>query len=43
MAEAMVKEHIIEDYDAFELLVLRLYDAGFHEVRDIASLSGMKI
>lgn len=42
MAEAMVKEHIIEDYDAFELLVLRLYDAGFHEVRDIASLSGMK-
>ena len=42
MGEAMVKEHIIEDYDALELLVLRLYDAGFHESKEIASLSGMK-
>ena len=42
MGEALVKEHIIEDYDAIELLVLRLYDAGFHESKEIASLSGMK-
>ncbi len=42
MGEAMVKEHIVEDYDALELLVLRLYDAGFHDCKDIASLSGMK-
>lgn len=42
MAEAMVKEHIIEDYDSLELLVLRLYDIGFRDVRSIASLSGMK-
>lgn len=41
-AEAMVKEHIIEDYDALELLVLRLYAAGFHKIEDIVSLSGMK-
>ena len=42
MAEAMVKEHIIEDYGALELLVLRLYEAGFHDSKEIASLSGMK-
>jgi len=42
MAEAMVKEHIVEDFDALELLVLRLYDAGFHTVKDMASLSGMQ-
>ncbi|MGN0424008.1 MAG: hypothetical protein ACI4FY_01705 [Acetatifactor sp.] len=42
MAEAMVKEHIIEDFDALELLVLRLYDAGFRKKEEIASLSGMK-
>ena len=42
MAEAMVKEHIVEDYDALELLVLRLYDAGFRDAETLASLSGMK-
>ena len=42
MAEAMVKEHIIEDYGALELQVLRLYEAGFHDSKEIASLSGMK-
>ena len=31
LAEAMVREHIVEDYDALELLVLRLYDIGFHD------------
>lgn len=41
MAEAMVKEHLIEDFDALELFVLRLYDAGFRNSKDIASLSGM--
>lgn len=41
-AEAMVKEHIVEDYDALELLVLRLYNAGFRTVKEMASLSGMK-
>lgn len=41
MAEAMVKEHIIEDYDALELLVLRLYDIGFHSLDALTSLSGM--
>ncbi len=42
IAEVMVKEHIVEDFDALELLVLRLYNAGFHTVKSIASLSGMK-
>lgn len=42
MAEVMVKEHIVEDFDALELLVLRLYDAGFHTAQSIAALSGMK-
>lgn len=42
MAEVMVKEHIVEDFEALELLVLRLYDAGFHTVSEIAALSGMK-
>lgn len=42
MAEVMVKEHIVEDFEALELLVLRLYDAGFRSVKEIASLSGMK-
>ena len=42
LAEAMVREHIVEDYDALELLVLRLYDIGFHDVETIASVSGMK-
>lgn len=42
MAEVMVKEHIVEDFEAVELLVLRLYEAGFHSVKEIASLSGMK-
>ena len=41
MAEAMVKEHIIEDYDALELLILRLYDIGFHSLDALTSLSGM--
>ena len=41
MAEAMVKEHIIEDYDALELLILRLYDIGFHSLGALTSLSGM--
>ena len=41
-AEAMVKEHIIEDYDFLELLILRLYDAGFHDVEQLTTLSGMK-
>jgi len=42
VAEVMVKEHIVEDFEALELLVLRLYDAGFHSAKEIASLSGMK-
>ena len=42
ICEAMVREHIIEDFDALELLVLRLYEAGFHDSKEIASLSGMK-
>ena len=42
MAEVMVKEHIVEDFGALELLVLRLYEAGFHSVKEISSLSGMK-
>ena len=42
MAEVMVKEHIVEDFEALELLVLRLYEAGFHSVKEISSLSGMK-
>lgn len=41
MAEIMVKEHIVEDFDALELLFLRLYDVGFHSVKSIANLSGM--
>lgn len=41
MAEAMVKEHIVEEYDSLELLILRLYDAGFHNVKELVSLSGM--
>ena len=36
MAEAMVKEHIIEDYGALELLVLRLYEAGFHDSKAVS-------
>lgn len=42
VAEVMVKEHIVEDFEALELLVLRLYDAGFHTAKAIATLSGMK-
>lgn len=42
IAEVMVKEHIVEDFEALELLVLRLYDAGFHTAKAIATLSGMK-
>ena len=42
LVEAMVREHIVEDYDALELLVLRLYDVGFRDVDTLASLSGMK-
>ena len=42
MAEAMVKEYIVENYEALELLVLRLYDAGFHDVKQLSSLSGMQ-
>jgi hypothetical protein len=38
----MVKEHIVEDFEALELLVLRLYDAGFRTVGAISALSGMK-
>ncbi len=41
-AEAMVKEYIIEDYDALELLTLRLYAAGIKSEEAIAALSGMK-
>lgn len=40
-AEAMVMEHLVEDYDSLELLVLRLYMAGFRKAETIASLSGM--
>lgn len=43
LAEAMVREHIVEDYDALELLVLRLYDVGFRDTNILASLSGMKL
>ena len=35
--------HIVEDYDALELLVLRLYDVGFRDAETLASLSGMKL
>ena len=42
LVEAMVREHIVEDYDALELLVLRLYDVGIHDVETLTSLSGMK-
>lgn len=42
IAEVMVKEHIVEDFETLELLVLRLYDAGFHTAKAIAGLSGMK-
>lgn len=42
IAEAMVREHLVEDYNVLELLVLRLYHAGFHDVEQLASLSGMK-
>ena len=42
MAEAMVKEYIVESYEALELLVLRLYDAGFHDIKQLSSLSGMQ-
>ena len=41
IAEAMVKEHIVEDYDFFELLILRLYELGFRSVEELSSLSGM--
>ena len=40
MAEAMVKEHIIEDYGALELLVLRLYEAGFLIVKRLPHYQG---
>lgn len=43
LAEAMVREHIVEDYDALELLILRLYDVGFRDAETLASLSGMKL
>jgi len=42
IAEAMVKEHIVEDYDSLEMLVLRLYDIGYRDVGALASLTGMK-
>ena len=42
LADVIVKEHIVEDFEALELLVLRLYDAGFRSVKSIANLSGMK-
>ena len=41
METSKVKEHIIEDYDALELLILRLYDIGFHSLDALTSLSGM--
>ncbi len=42
ITEVIVKEHVVEDYEALELLTLRLYDAGFRSTEAIAGLSGMK-
>lgn len=42
IAEADVKEYLIEDYDELELLVLRLYEAGFRDIQSLTQLSGMK-
>ena len=41
VADAMVEEHIVEDYDVLELLVLRLLAAGLHDIGMLARLSGM--
>ena len=43
IAEASVREYIVEDFDVLQLLALRLYDAGFRDPQVLASLSGMRL
>lgn len=40
IAEADVKEYIIEEYDSLELLVLQLYDTGLRNESMISSVTG---
>ena len=42
IAEASVEEYVVEDFNVLQLLVLRLYDAGFRSAKDMASLCGMR-
>lgn len=42
IAEASVEEYVIEDFNVLQLLVLRLYDAGFRSAKDMAALCGMR-
>lgn len=43
IAETSVEEYVVEDFNVLQLLVLRLYDAGFRSAKDMASLCGMRV
>lgn len=41
IAQADVKEHIIEEYESMELLILQLYDSGLHSKEQISEVTGL--